>query len=806
MIEAIEFIEQVGVYGGIFLLAPAVVFMALAAFTAALTLALGMVVLVNRALVVAAFFAVSALALWIGWLVVLRIKAWRFRHLAQLSFLVQGIFTPHQVGEKAYRLGRATEHFDNIPPGWVLTAKAYRSFIRANRLKMAQRDPTQLTPEQRRELAHAIVEGKMPRSLERRIGRCVSKLGPGALVVRSSFLGEDARGRSYSGIFRSIFVEASETEIVIEAIKQVWASFYDERVVDYIGASDNGGRAQVAGVILQLRVEHEVACIAATVDFIDGRPECIIADISDSAGQTLPPARIDRITGAISYPGEERAELARALLKWLSANADNLEAPVNGPAQIECGAVGDKIYLYQIRPLSVELGRRVLVNSYLVELPPYPLTPLSESIIAKKEKLEKVLERPLWNIGFSEGKHVIVRRVAGRFYADWRQLRLMQRELLAPHVALGFSLRLGYAALSLLPELFDGGAIAKKLNNHDCKTMTAEEAYARLLNLAKTALPGPMDVDSRCATLAGLAEEWAQVLYGTRDRSIWPVPTRALGSGRHGYFSERAAEVSLVEQTVSGALKPAAATGKKAGKASGPEGSLLDRLRGKDGRGLLPWRKMLVKLLIAYRNRCLIARENSKQQIMAVNYRIKCLIERIAEEKVMGKDLIYYLNLKELGRLAIAHSEKVEELTARARVARRKFRAHEATDVGPVVYIDSDGRLLPSTVVDAEEGEGLILVGYSGGDLEGVVKFVDSDEIDSNSILFLPDAESRWVSYLDRVQALVAGSGGPLSHLAIVAREQAVPFAVAGESAKNHFKDGDRVAIDSRSNRVRRVF
>lgn len=807
MIDAVDYIGPIMAYGGIFFLAPAVVFMALAAFTAALTFVLGLVVLVNRALVVAAFFAASALVLWLAWLVGLQIRAWRSRYLTRLSFLVYRKISPRQVGEKAYRLGLAAEHFDNIPPGWVLTARAYRLFLRANKIKPAQNDPMKLTVQERQDLARAITEGRMPLSLERYIARCLMQLGDGPVVVRSSFFGEDGQGRSYSGIFNSFFTETNDTKKAIAAIKKVWASYYDERVADYIGAADDNSRPQIAGVLIQKRVAHEVACIATTVDIVDRRPQCIIADISDAMGTALPAAAIDRITGAISYAGQERAELTATLLHWLSANVENLEMPVNGPAQIECGVVGDRVYLYQIRPLSIEIGRRVLVNSYLVELPPYPLTPLSESIIARKEKPEQVLERPLWQLGFTPGKYIIVRKVAGRFYADWRQLRLMQRELLSPVTAIVFAVRLSRVALFLLPQLLRGGSRCRESgNNHDCQNMDSEQAYAELLDLANNELPGAMDVDSRCATLAGLAEEWALALYRTRDRSIWPLPgaVTEIAAGAC-YSSERAAEISQVELAEDTGVRPAAKGSPRREKAELPDAGIKARLIGKDGRGLLPWRGMLARLLIAYRNRCLIARERSKQNILSINYRIQCLIGQIAKTKTMGQDLVYYLSLKELGRLAIADVEKVEALARQARKARRLHRENEAAATGPVVYIDSDGRLLPDPATEVGSGDGLALVGYTGGDIDGVARFVDSDRIDKESVLFLPDAESGRVHYLVRVKVLIAGSGGPLSHLAIVARELGVPFAVAAGNAVNIFNDGDRVVIDSRSSRVRRV-
>jgi pyruvate,water dikinase len=116
-----------------------------------------------------------------------------------------------------------------------------------------------------------------------------------------------------------------------------------------------------------------------------------------------------------------------------------------------------------------------------------------------------------------------------------------------------------------------------------------------------------------------------------------------------------------------------------------------------------------------------------------------------------------------------------------------------------------DGPPLPSTFrlatdgsVHAELPASEITRGVpaGGGRVVGVVRHRLSPEPAHDVVLVVQHLEPQLAPLLPRVAALVAETGSPLSHLAILAREQAVPTVVAVAGARRRFLPGVRVLVD----------
>jgi rifampicin phosphotransferase len=106
-----------------------------------------------------------------------------------------------------------------------------------------------------------------------------------------------------------------------------------------------------------------------------------------------------------------------------------------------------------------------------------------------------------------------------------------------------------------------------------------------------------------------------------------------------------------------------------------------------------------------------------------------------------------------------------------------------------------------STVRPGSDGDG---IGAGGGRGEGVVTH-DTDNPPSDSVLVVTTLSPTLAPLLPRLAGLVAETGNPLAHLAILAREASVPTVVSLAGARETLPEGIRVHVDGIRGSVSRV-
>lgn len=94
----------------------------------------------------------------------------------------------------------------------------------------------------------------------------------------------------------------------------------------------------------------------------------------------------------------------------------------------------------------------------------------------------------------------------------------------------------------------------------------------------------------------------------------------------------------------------------------------------------------------------------------------------------------------------------------------------------------------------------------SPGLVEGPARIVlrvsDFHKIEKGDILVCPYTDPTWTPLFGIAAAVVADTGGPLSHAAIVAREYGIPAILGTKIATTIFTDGDQVMVDGSSGKV----
>ncbi len=158
----------------------------------------------------------------------------------------------------------------------------------------------------------------------------------------------------------------------------------------------------------------------------------------------------------------------------------------------------------------------------------------------------------------------------------------------------------------------------------------------------------------------------------------------------------------------------------------------------------------------------------------------------------------------------------LDELTAAVR--RRVAFLHVAAEPAPErrvlparFRLDDDGhpRAAPPKQRRSRRGTPTVpaAVGAGGGTASGLVEVaapgeLAGDVVPAGSVLVVAHLDPRLATVIPRLAGLVAETGSPLSHLAILAREHGVATVVGLPDATSRFRAGDLVIVDGHAGTV----
>ncbi|HUT26710.1 MAG TPA: PEP/pyruvate-binding domain-containing protein [Methanomassiliicoccales archaeon] len=301
------------------------------------------------------------------------------------------------IGGKARNLTDLMADGFPVPEGIVIGTAAYERFLNANGLRPR-------IEEILRTLDHSdglkvarcaesirgwVLSTKMEKGLVDNLHMEMSTLGPeGLWAVRSSAIAEDLEQASFAGQ-QDTFLNVS-LELVSDHIKKCWASYWNDRAINYrhdnkIGHLDSG-----MAVIVQRMVNADSSGIMFTSDPVSGE-ERIIIESSWGLGESIASGLVtpdrfvcDPRTGelresvigskakaiflspegekVVDVPAAEqkRASLSRANVEKVAKLGRALQEHMGSPQDIEWAAEGDKIYLLQSRPITTIGGDHTL--------------------------------------------------------------------------------------------------------------------------------------------------------------------------------------------------------------------------------------------------------------------------------------------------------------------------------------------------------------------------------------------------------------------------------------------------------------
>lgn len=197
------------------------------------------------------------------------------------------------VGGKGANLGELLSQGIRVPPGFVLTSKAYRYFLDYNNLRekiisILKEEKDSATASSR--IKQLILSAEIPPDLEEitlnAYEELVKQVGKEILVaVRSSATAEDIESASFAGQ-QDTYLNVERSQL-FEKIKLVWASLFNERAIEYRKSKGIDPSKMEMAVVIQKMVNSRSSGVMFTLNPANGDRNFIVIESSWGLGEAV---------------------------------------------------------------------------------------------------------------------------------------------------------------------------------------------------------------------------------------------------------------------------------------------------------------------------------------------------------------------------------------------------------------------------------------------------------------------------------------------------------------------------------------
>lgn len=216
------------------------------------------------------------------------------------------------VGGKGANLGALTTAGLPVPPGFVVTAEAYRRAVEEGGVRQeiadgfevacsVADDPVALgeASERLRELVHKAV---VPIDVSQEVASTYRTLGPDvAVAVRSSATAEDAPGTSFAGMHET-YANVVGVGHILERVAGCWASLFVPRAIAYRAARGLDEEPAIA-VVIQTMVTSDRAGVLFTADPTTGDASRIVIEAAYGLGEVVVSGQVEPDTYVLAKEG-----------------------------------------------------------------------------------------------------------------------------------------------------------------------------------------------------------------------------------------------------------------------------------------------------------------------------------------------------------------------------------------------------------------------------------------------------------------------------------------------------------------------
>ncbi|WP_242835372.1 PEP/pyruvate-binding domain-containing protein [Desulfitobacterium sp. PCE1] len=297
-----------------------------------------------------------------------------------------------EVGGKGANLGEMTQAGLPVPPGYCITAEAYRQFVSRAGLDelLAQlAEPSTMKNEDiallSQEISQRILETPLPEEVAQEVVQAFTQvIGHGSLAaVRSSATAEDLPEASFAGQQESYLnIPLSELS---NHIKLCWASLWTERAIHYRINNSFDQRQVFLAVVVQQMVDSEVSGVAFSVNPLNAKENEIVIEsvwglgegivsgkvtpdhyvinkqndpiiryiIADKEKMAVHPLNGPGTTFAeVAEDQRQRSSLSKKDILELTELIKRIEEHYQFPQDIEWAKTGNRYYILQARPIT----------------------------------------------------------------------------------------------------------------------------------------------------------------------------------------------------------------------------------------------------------------------------------------------------------------------------------------------------------------------------------------------------------------------------------------------------------------------
>ena len=604
-------------------------------------------------------------------------------------------------------------------------------------------------------VAEVAAHPEQPSEDVRAAWRELSEDGRVSLVVRSSSPVEDLAGTSMAGVFDSV-VDVLGWVRFVDAYRQVVAS--------------GGGDAMA--VLVQRLVVPTAGGVLFGVDPVSGRPDRLVVAAVEGGPHRLVSGEVEgrrsvlRPSGRlVESDGDEVPVLGRRHRRQLVALAARLADVFGGPQDVEWAIDHDRLLLLQSRPITTVAHAGVgpvLGPGPVAETFPDPLTDLEQDLwvpplrSAMAETLAVTGSAGRARIRRSPVVAVVDRQVVadleltGVVSTGSRVVRLVDPR--PPIRRLGAAWRVGRLRMAL-PDL------ARRIVDDIDDQLASVPAVGLLTDDELLLL-----LDNVGAYLRALHghEMLAGALVPADGTTSAGTALREIARGRaQGWDDE---DIVARSPVVLAVVPPS----------TGPRPPLPD-----------------VPTVPAGTAGEMAIREQLRLRIRWVHELTRQAVREIGTRLVMRGVLPDVESVRHLRRADLGPALGGE------RVATGVMGTGPVTPVPARFRLSAEGVVVTEAVVTGTPG-----TGAGGGRGAGVVA---DGEPDVGDVLVVRTLDPSLAPLLGRLAGIVAETGSPLSHLAILAREQGVPVVVGYAGAAERFPAGSRVVVDGGAGTVELV-
>ena len=204
------------------------------------------------------------------------------------------------VGGKAANLGELLRAGIRVPPGFVVTAEAYKKFMEETGLfkkiidmiKSIDVNNTEQLEETSKKIKQLIMDTPMPRDLEELIRRYYEELGKKIgienplVAVRSSATAEDLPEASFAGQ-QDTYLNVRGADEVVKKVKACWASLFNARAIFYREQMKIPHDKTYMAVVVQKMVMSRSAGVMFTVHPVTGDDSVIVIESAWGLGEAV---------------------------------------------------------------------------------------------------------------------------------------------------------------------------------------------------------------------------------------------------------------------------------------------------------------------------------------------------------------------------------------------------------------------------------------------------------------------------------------------------------------------------------------